>query len=88
MDQQPSSDYAALVALIRTELTLALDPLRQDIHELKIQAYSRELIDEKFKLRDDRLTRLEAGWAVLATRLAAGISALWAILSILHLVHF
>jgi hypothetical protein len=88
MDQQTGSDYAALMALIRTELDRALEPLRNDIRDLKAQQYTREMIDTMLALRDARITRLEAGPATLATRVAAVISAVWAILSILHIVHF
>jgi hypothetical protein len=88
MDQQTGSDYAALMALIRTELDRALEPLRKDIQDLKAQQYTREMIDTMLSLRDARITRLEAGPATLATRVAAVISAVWAILSILHIVHF
>lgn len=86
MPDQPQNDYTSLVALIRTEMSLALEPLRNDIHSLKEQQYPREMIDALFKLRDERISRLETGWASVATKAAAAISALWAILSILHLI--
>lgn len=82
------SEYAALVALIRTELELVIKPLRDDLHEMKDNQYTREMIDEKLKLRDERIGRLESGWASILTKSAAILAALWTVLSILRIVHF
>ena len=63
--------------------------LRQDLQQAQSNTYTKESIDDKLKWRDERLAKLEQGWATTLTRLAAVASIIYVILTAtgLHL-HF
>lgn len=57
---QTVESYMALVRLIRDEMDAAIKPLRDDIKELRDTSYSREMIDAMFRLRDERIARIQS----------------------------
>jgi pheromone shutdown protein TraB len=82
---QTVAEYMALVRLIRDEMDAAVKPVRDDIRELKEESYTREMIDAKFELRDERIQRLQNVGSIIAGVLGALYCVLYA-LQIMHII--
>ncbi len=87
---ETGNDYANLLRLIRDEFELANKPLRDDLHEikedvreLKGSTYTKEQIDLMFRLRDERLSRIQQ----LGGILVGAAYFLWCVLACLQIMH-